>query len=96
MTEQRKTSGYDTNPGTPFHDGDRIDTHAGNPNLISQEELMRQRQKAAFDQEVLRLMGVTPERRALTVHEQIGIISVNLTQFRRERRQEDYDLAAGE
>jgi hypothetical protein len=81
--------------GTSFENGGQVDLHAANPNLISQAELERRRRQAVVDQEILRLMGVAPERPQPTVHEQIGIISVNLTRFRAEERQgDDYELAA--
>lgn len=55
--------------GTPFGNGDQLDVHAGNPNLISLDELERRRRRAVFEQEALGV--ITPERQ-LTPAEQLG------------------------
>jgi hypothetical protein len=67
--------------GTPFGNGDQLDVHAGNPNLISLDELERKRRRVAFEREALG--AITPEQRPLGVHEQLGRLNLRVVGVRR-------------
>lgn len=92
MNERLNSSYRET--GTSFYDGDQIDTHAANPDLLTLEEVRRRRQQEEFDAEARRLMEkdskpeipVTPTGR-------LSVMSNNLKHFRR-LAQDDFDLAA--
>jgi hypothetical protein len=84
MNERLNTSSRET--GTSFYDGDRIDTHAANPDLLTLEEVRLRRQQAEFDAEARRLMeqqNAKPELPATPV-DRLTVMSNNLDHFRSE------------
>lgn len=78
--------------GAPLDGETQIDLHAGNPDLISYEDLVARRRRAEFERQAL---GTTPERRPLLPHEQLGALNTRVLAVRRHRlSQDDYDQAA--
>lgn len=92
MKEQMNFSSRES--GTSFRDGDRIDTHVANPDLISYEELERRRRQEAYELEARQRMGVEQERPAMAPHDRLGAMSVNLARFRQDAQKSDLDLVA--
>ena len=94
MKEQLHISDSEAAPGTPLNSGDGIDMHAGREDLISLEEVRRQRQRDAFERSALGLSQAASEFIPNTPHEKIGVMSVNLTRFRSDAQRDEFDLAA--
>lgn len=94
MKEQLTISDYETTPGTPLNSGDGIDMHAGREDLLSLDEVRKQRQREAFERSALGLSEAAAEFIPKMPHEKIGVMSVNLTRFRSEAQRDEFDLAA--
>lgn len=94
MNERLNTSSsHET--GTSFYDGDQIDTHAANPDLLTLQQVRLRRQQEAFEAEARRLMeqqNAKPELPATPV-DRLSVMSNKLAHFRR-LEQGDFDLAA--
>jgi hypothetical protein len=94
MREQLTTPDFETTPGTEFNSGDAIDMHAGREDLLPLDEVRKRRQREAFERTALGLSEAAAELIPKTPHEKIGVMSVNLTRFRSEAKQDGFDLAA--
>jgi hypothetical protein len=80
-------------PGTSFENDGQVDLHAGNPDLISYEELTRRRQKQTFEQEAVRLMNAAAQEQGRAYEPYEGrpdVIGRKLAEHRRD----EFDLAA--
>jgi hypothetical protein len=85
MNERLNTSSS-RETGTSFYDGDQIDTHVANPDLLTLEEVRLRRKQAEFDAEARRLMeqqDAKPELPATPV-DRLTVMSNNLDHFRSE------------
>jgi|GEM_PF-2532047 len=93
MNEQL-TPNYEHNPGTRFDDGDTLEIHAANPDLMTLEELQVLRRRQEFERQALdRLNGKQPER-APTPSEWVGQVSHNLKQMRQQHLDTPVDLSS--
>jgi hypothetical protein len=92
MNERLNSSPRDI--GTSLENGDRIDMHVVSSHLISQEALQHQRQREAVDAEARELMNEIPVQREMGPFERLGAVGVNLAHFRREAKQDDFELVA--
>lgn len=69
--------------GTSFYDGDQIDTHAANPEILTLEEVRLRRQQEQFDAEARRLMEQDAKPELPTAPaDRLAIMGNNLEDFR--------------
>jgi hypothetical protein len=82
MNEQL-TPNYEHTPGTRFDDGDTLEIHAANPNLMTFEELQILRRRQEFERQALSGKTEVVAELPPTPHQWVGQVSATLRSWRK-------------